>query len=125
MFGLLGLIWWPMLIAAIVAMFDAHARWHEYEEVHALDYSPRLALVLRGSWCRRGVAEAIWPEAHEFYRRQGYSWFSVFPDGAPLIFFKVRFWGVVFGIRGGRMRGTPPKIVSAICKLFYGGNSKR
>lgn len=113
-------LWWPLWLAAFVALFDTHARWHEYEEIAELKYSPRLASVLRGSWCRRGVAEATWPEAREFYRQNGYRRYSMFPDGAPFIFIQLRFWEVVFGFRGGRMRGKTPKYILAIGSLISG-----
>lgn len=123
LFAFAGLLWWPIWLAALVSVIDAHARWHEYEEVHSLAYTPRLADVLRGSWCRRGVAEASWPQAREFYREHGYNWFSIFPDGAPLIFSKFRFWEVVFGFRKGRMRGKTPKYILVIRGWLNGRNS--
>ncbi len=92
------------LIGCGVMAFDALARQREYIRLsrYTLEQAYGYGIVkkMRYSWCSRGVAEALWPRATLIYRHAyGYRWWHIFPDGAPLVFFSLKFWKGVFGIR--------------------------
>lgn len=104
----------PLVVFTVVMVADARARWLEYGNLcRAIrgGVSPLInAMVLRrsGSWCQRHAAEAAcWRcgrpgLATNWYRRQGYRWYHIFPDGAfqrDSAFLKPTFWRSVLGLQ--------------------------
>ena len=49
-------------------------------------------LRLKSSWCGRAVAKAHHPKIHWHYHGMGYRWYHIFPDGAPMCFFRLSWW---------------------------------
>jgi hypothetical protein len=95
----MSFIHWVFLIGTIILLIDAHARYKEYLGLRNKKWCPRTARKLGKSWCGRGVALYIWPSrAKPFYYELGYRWWHILPDGAPIVFFKWKFWLKVFGL---------------------------
>lgn len=88
---------WSGWLFATIAILDVRARLSDFIRFRKFSYNKRLFALLEKSWCKRGVAEAIWPEAAVFYRANGHKIYHILPVGAPRIFFKLRFWEAVLG----------------------------
>lgn len=90
---------WMFYVPAIVLLLDVRARLSDFIRFRLLEYSPRTTELLEKSWCKRGVAQAIWPEASEDFHNKGYRFYHILPVGAPQVFFKLRFWEAVLGTK--------------------------
>lgn len=90
---------WAFWIPAVVLLLDVRARLSDFIRFRKIEYSTRMAELLEKSWCKRGVAQAIWPEAVVDYHSKGYRLYHILPVGAPKVFFKLRFWEAVLGTK--------------------------
>jgi len=92
-----GLIHPIFLLGVPVLILDIRARHIEYLKYRDLEWRFQYAYTLRRSWCARGVAQSIWPDARKFYENLGYRWWHVLPDGFPGCFLRIAFWRSVVG----------------------------
>lgn len=90
---------WVFFIAAFILMLDVQARLTDYIRFRNIPYNVKMLSLLEKSWCKRGVAQAIWPEAVDYYRTKGHRFYHIMPVGAPGVFFKLRFWEAVIGTK--------------------------
>ncbi len=97
-FTLSGLVFFPLWLGVPVMLADTRSRLKDYLRFRDCKFSARRARQLGRSWCSRAVAEAIWPEASAYYRRLGYRFWHIFPDGAPMVFFDIRFIRSIIGL---------------------------
>lgn len=88
---------WSGWIFATIALLDIRARLTDFIRFRKFNYNKHLLELLEKSWCKRGVAQAIWPEAAPYYRANGHKIYHILPVGAPRVFFKLRFWEAVLG----------------------------
>ena len=78
-------------IAAIYA-WDCHKRFKEYRKIKTCAASERLFNIYSGSYCQRSVVMAVFKEARDYYRQQGYKWYHLLPDGWPRAAFTLKWW---------------------------------
>lgn len=97
----------PLAIATCILLFDMRARYVDYMRFRTRRFTPKLARELGHSWCGRGVAQTIWPEAKAFYYGLGYRAWHIFPDNAPWCFFDPKFIRSVLGIKKRSTERTP------------------
>ncbi|MCJ8322285.1 MAG: hypothetical protein HRU29_10320 [Rhizobiales bacterium] len=90
---------WAFYIAAFILLLDVQARLTDYIRFRHIPYNVKILNLLEKSWCKRGVAQAIWPEAVAYYRTKGHKFYHIMPVGAPRVFFKLRFWEAVIGTK--------------------------
>lgn len=90
---------WVFWLPAAILILDVRARLSDFIRFRRIAYSPKMATLLEKSWCKRGVAQAIWSEAEPDYHAKGYRLYHVLPVGAPMVFFKLRFWEAVIGTK--------------------------
>lgn len=90
---------WAFWIPAAILVLDVRARLSDFIRFRKIKYSDRMAELLEKSWCKRGVAQAIWPEAAVNYHSKGFRLYHILPVGAPRVFFKLRFWEAVLGTK--------------------------
>lgn len=87
------------LIICIILYVDVYARWKDYTRIRNKPFTIRQAYKYRVSWCSRGVATYVWGRsARKYYRQLGYKPWHIFPDGAPMCFFQIKFWKGMVGI---------------------------
>lgn len=99
-FCLLTYFWsWGFLVGAGVLALDIVARYREFLYWRGRPFNPYAIHAMRGSYCSRGVAEAVWPGARIVYYTLGYRSYHVLPDGFPVVFLDGRFWRHVIGWR--------------------------
>lgn len=117
-------IWWfaaIMAIACVIMLFDVQARMKDYNfalmHISAGRRPDRIANILRASWCCRiaciAAADSFNSEsgkkARDFYRKAGYRWYHVFPDGTftyETPFRYLAFWKVTL-LGYAQARGKP------------------
>lgn len=92
-------IHWVFWIPAVILLLDVRARLSDFVRFRHIAYNQRMVNLLEKSWCKRGVAQAIWREAEPFYYAKGYRFYHVMPVGAPKVFFKLHFWEAVIGTK--------------------------
>lgn len=88
----------PLYIGTVILLLDTRSRYLDFVRFRDKRFTEKLAREMGKSWCGRGVAETIWPEAVAYYRAQGYKAWYIFPDGFPLVFLDLRFIKSVLGI---------------------------
>ena len=92
------LLFAPLYIGTAILILDTRSRFLDYQRFKGKRFTEKLAREMGKSWCGRGVAETIWPQAVPYYRSQGYRMWHIFPDGFPLVFLDLRFIKSVLGI---------------------------
>lgn len=90
---------WVFWLPAAILLLDVRARFSDFIRFRRIPYSKRMVELLEKSWCKRGVAQAIWPQAVPNYQAKGFRFYHVLPVGAPGVFFKLRFWEAVIGTK--------------------------
>lgn len=86
-FGNLEIFWagWASAFLSVVFLLDSRARLLTYlyfrENPPKISRIPALIVILRGSFCSRQVAIALFPhDAPKMYDLLGYKWYHVIPD---------------------------------------------
>lgn len=87
-----------LLPLAFIGIADAAGRYKDYKYLSRFKYIPlRLVIFYGRSFCGRNVVLTIDPDWRRHYRRAGYRWYHVLPDGFPTVIFKLKFWRTLFG----------------------------
>lgn len=116
-------IWsWVSFFLSLVFLLDARARLKTYfymcRNPPKAARIPALIMILRGSFCSRQVAIALFPfDAPKIYEILGYKWYHIVPDGffKGRILLSKRFWKSVFTTTKGTKNPYEKDNTSTCC----------
>lgn len=92
---------WFGVIIILFGALDTYGRWRDYRYLARFNYlTERLALFYGHSFCGRWVVICVEPRWRRMYRRKGYRWWHILPNGFPGILINRRFWRAT--LRGHR-----------------------
>ena len=89
-----------LLLLSAALVLDAGSRYREHIRLFdllnsGLSPTPRVLRKASLSWCRRhaAIAAGVHPQV---FHDMGYRWYHIFPTGAPMCFFRPKFYKGVF-----------------------------